>query len=96
MAQSVLKYYDLNRDGWLGITHSIADTNQRLEWCDVREGEYIVIDSNGWVYMAQEDEDSLWGYHWQRTQIQNIDFKMIVLKYAHGEQLSVAELSFIR
>ncbi len=96
MEITTLKYYDVNREGWLGITSSLVETNRRLEWCDVREGEYLVIDSDGWVYKAREDDESRWGYRWKRTDRQDIDAKMVLVQYVHGEHLTEDELNFIR
>jgi len=93
---SKLKYYDVNRQGWIGITGSLAATNRRLEWCDVREGVYLVIDSDGWIYEAREDGESRWGYRWERSDRCDIDAKMVLVQYVHGEHLTENELNFIR
>ena len=96
MDVSTLKYYDVNRRGWLGVTSSLAATNRRLDWCDVREGEYLVIDSDGWFYHAREDNESHWGYRLKRTGYQDVDTKMVLAQYLHGEHLTEDELNFIR
>lgn len=96
MEASFLRYYDINRQGWIGITSSLAETNGRLDWCDVREGEFLVIDSDGWLYDARPDDESRWGYRWKRSDRREVDIKMILVSYVHGEVLSPDELNFIR
>ena len=91
-----LKFYDINREGWIGISESLFGKNERLAWIDVKEGEYIVIDSDGWLYEPRRDEESRYGYRWKRSDRQNVDVQMMLLEHAHGEQLSEDELRFCR
>lgn len=96
MEASYLRYYDINRVGWIGITSTLAEMNARLDWCDVQDEEYILIDSDGWLYDARPDDESRWGYRWKRSDRRNVDVKMILQNYVHGEHLSPDELNFIR
>lgn len=91
-----LKFYEIDRKGWVGISDSLVEKNDRLAWCDVKEGKYIVIDSDGWLYEAEEDIESRWGYRWKRTDRMHVDLKMILKNYAHNEQISESELNFCR
>ncbi|MFC4993894.1 hypothetical protein [Rubritalea tangerina] len=96
MEVSVLKYYDIDREGWIGITGSLAETNGRLDLCDVKDGVYLVIDSDGYFYEAREDDESRWGYRWKRTDRREMDIAMMLREHVHGEQLSGDELDFVR
>lgn len=91
-----LKFYEIDRKGWVGISDSLVEKNDRLAWCDVKEGKYIVIDSDGWLYSAKEDAESRWGYRWKRTDRKNIDLMMVLKNYAHNEQITESELNFCR
>lgn len=91
-----LKFYEIDREGWVGINDSLVSKNDRLAWADVKEGEYIVIDSDGYLYEAREDPETRWGYRWKRTDRKNIDLKMVLANYAHNEQLTKSELNFCR
>ena len=91
-----LKYYDINREGWIGISHSEAELSARLQWSDVMDGEYIVIDSEGWYYEAEENDESEYGYDWLCTDRQDVNTLMMLKEHAHGEQLSEEELNFCR
>lgn len=91
-----LKFYDIDRNGWVGISETLVEKNDRLSWCDVREGEYIVVDSDGYIYEAKEDEETRWGYRWKRTDRKDIDLKVTLLQYAHNEQMTESDLNFCR
>lgn len=93
---NALKFYEINREGWIGISDSLAAKNARLEWLDVKDGEYFVIDSEGWIYDARPDEESRYGYRWKRSDRRDIDIKVMLETYADGEQLSEDELNFCR
>ncbi|MFC5051501.1 hypothetical protein ACFPK9_12890 [Rubritalea spongiae] len=96
MVSSELKYYEIDQDGFLGVSYSIEELTTRLQWADVVEGAYLVIDSDGWFYEAEEDDDSEYGYKWCITDRQNVNIVMMLKERAHGEQLSSAELDFCR
>lgn len=96
MLRSSLKYYDVDRKGFIRISDSLLDKNMQLEWSDVQEGRYVVIDSDGWLYEHLPDDSSRWGYRWERSSRRDIDLKMVLKNYVHGEHLTEDELNFVR
>lgn len=96
MVSPDLKYYEIDQEGFLGVSYSLAELTTRLQWADVVDGAYLVIDSDGWFYEAEEKDDSDYGYVWQRTDRQNMDIIMMLKEHAHGEQLSSDEFDFCR
>jgi hypothetical protein len=91
-----LKFYDVSRDGWIGVTYSLDELTARLQWSEVCDDDFLVIDSEGWFYEAEENDEAEYGYEWHCTDRQNVDIKVMLAEHAHGEQLSEAELDFCR
>ena len=82
-----IRYYEIDAEGWVGISVTIEEKNRALEWQDVKENEYLVIDHGGWLYTPVNKESEPWGYYWQRSSKRNSEAAQILKYYDDGDQL---------
>ena len=87
-----MKLYSVDREGWVGIDESVLATEQSLEWIDVTEGEYFVIDDAGFMYEPYESQHGYHGYKWRQTPTRRLEVLEVVTNYRDGEKLSPEDL----
>ena len=91
-----MKLYYIDREGWLGVDESVVDAEQSLEWIDVMDGEYLVIDDAGFLYEPYESEQGYYGYKWRRSSVRRPEVLGVVINYPDGEKLSPEDLRICR
>jgi hypothetical protein len=91
-----MKLYSIDRDGWLGVEESVLDAEQSLEWIDVMDGEFLVIDDAGFLYEPYESEQGYYGYKWRQSPTRRPEVLEVVINYSDCEKLSPKDLRICR
>ena len=63
--------YSVDRDGWGRAFESLKEAEGYLEWLDVKEDEYAVLDRDAHQYRGIPDETGYYEYRFQRTESRN-------------------------
>ena len=87
-----MKIFAVDRDGWLHINENILDAEAYLEWIDVMDGEYLIIDEAGFLYEPYESEQGFNGYKLRQTLTKRPEVLNVVANYQDWEQLSQEDL----
>lgn len=86
-----MQLYSLDRDGWVGIHDGLHDAEQ-LEWIDAADAEYLLIDSDGYLYEAHDTGGGFHGYEWKRTGDRRPDIVALIKTYGDNARLSAEDL----
>ena len=87
-----MKIYSVDREGWLHIDESTLDAEGHLEWIDVMDGEYLIIDEAGFLYEPYESKQGYYGYKLRQTHTKRPDVLEVVINYRDGERLFPEDL----
>ena len=87
-----LTFYSIDREGYIALYADLEEVEQSLEWIDVENGEYIVIDDIGHLYEPIKSSDRNYEHKWQRTLKQYTNHLKIIQHYNDDDQMVVKDL----
>jgi hypothetical protein len=92
----ILTIYSIDREGYISFYADLEEVEQSLEWIDVENEEYIVIDDGGFLYEPIESSDRTYDYKWQRTLKQDTNLLEIIQPYNDDDLMVIEDLKRIR
>lgn len=91
------RYFALDSTGWVYAKDSLNQLRDQLDWADVKTGEYLFIDSDGWRYKGVADAEEESGYRIERIDAgRDIETAMVIGEYSDAERMSEENLKFCR
>jgi len=83
--------YSLDREGTVGV-YANASEAESLEWIDVENGEYVMIDDDAFVCRPVASSDGVNGFQWRRTRVHNPELLERLRACGDGARLSPDDL----
>lgn len=91
------RYFALDSKGWIYACDRLEELSDRLDWSDVKTGEYLFIDSDGWKYQGVADEHRECGFQLTRKdEGRDMDTALVLSEYSDAERMSEENLKFCR
>ena len=87
-----MKLISVDREGWVGAYDGLAEAEQWLEWIDVVDGEYLLVDHDGFLYEPQQSDRGFHGYEWRRTANRRPELLAVLQGYSDGSKMSAEDL----
>jgi hypothetical protein len=86
-----VRLISVDREGWVATYDGLADA-EYLEWIDVADGEYLLIDDDGFLYEPHEASGRFYGYEWRRTANKRPELLAVLKGYDDNSKMTLEDL----